>query len=70
MPREQRPAAGDAHAALDDRAGIPPRRHGRTHQATHAGDHQALVDEVLAVTKRAHVSKMGFVGNEYYMNIF
>ena len=29
-----------------------------------------LVDEVLAVTKRAHVSKMGFVGNEYYMNIF
>ena len=29
-----------------------------------------LVDEVLAVTKRAKVSKMGFVGNEYYMNIF
>src|SRR5881398_3644978 len=29
-----------------------------------------LVDEVLAVTKRAHVEKMGFVGNEYYMNIF
>ena len=29
-----------------------------------------LVDEVLAVTKRAHVQKMGFVGNEYYMNIF
>ena len=28
------------------------------------------VDEVLAVTKRAHVQKMGFVGNEYYMNIF
>lgn len=25
-----------------------------------------LVDEVLAVTKRAHVSKMGFVGNEQY----
>ena len=25
-----------------------------------------LVDEVLAVTKRAHVSKMGFVGNESY----
>jgi biopolymer transport protein ExbD len=25
-----------------------------------------LVDEVLAVTKRAHVSKMGFVGNEAY----
>ena len=27
-----------------------------------------LVDEVLAVTKRAHVEKMGFVGNEAYMN--
>ncbi|GAA3891612.1 biopolymer transporter ExbD [Sphingomonas limnosediminicola] len=29
-----------------------------------------IVDEVLAVTKRAHVQKMGFVGNEYYMNVF
>ena len=29
-----------------------------------------VVDEVLAVTKRAHVQKMGFVGNEYYTNIF
>jgi biopolymer transport protein ExbD len=29
-----------------------------------------LVDQVLAVTKKAHVQKMGFVGNEYYMNIF
>ncbi len=29
-----------------------------------------IVDEVLAVTKRAHVQKMGFVGNEYYTNIF
>jgi biopolymer transport protein ExbD len=28
------------------------------------------VDEVLGVTKRAHVQKMGFVGNEYYMNVF
>ena len=26
-----------------------------------------LVDEVLAVTKRAQVEKMGFVGNEAYM---
>jgi len=25
-----------------------------------------LVDEVLAITKKAHVQKMGFVGNEYY----
>ena len=29
-----------------------------------------IVDAVLGVTKRAHVQKMGFVGNEYYMNIF
>jgi biopolymer transport protein ExbD len=29
-----------------------------------------LVDEVLAITKRAHVQKMGFVGNEYYMHVF
>jgi biopolymer transport protein ExbD len=25
-----------------------------------------LVDEVLAVTKRANITKMGFVGNEAY----
>ena len=29
-----------------------------------------VVDQVLAVTKKAHVQKMGFVGNEYYMNVF
>ncbi|WP_425423553.1 ExbD/TolR family protein [Sphingomonas jaspsi] len=29
-----------------------------------------LVDEVLAVTKQAKVSKMGFVGNEAYMSAF
>jgi biopolymer transport protein ExbD len=29
-----------------------------------------LVDEVLATTKRAKVQKMGFVGNEYYQNVF
>ena len=29
-----------------------------------------IVDEVLAVTKKAHIQKMGFVGNEYYMNVF
>ena len=28
------------------------------------------VDEVLAETKRANITKMGFVGNEYYMNVF
>jgi biopolymer transport protein ExbD len=29
-----------------------------------------IVDRVLAVTKKAKVQKMGFVGNEYYMNVF
>lgn len=29
-----------------------------------------LVDQVLAVTKRAHVDKMGFVGNEAYLGTF
>ena len=29
-----------------------------------------LVDEVLAVTKEANVTKMGFVGNEAYMSVF
>jgi biopolymer transport protein ExbD len=29
-----------------------------------------LVDEVLAVTKQARVTKMGFVGNEAYMTVF
>jgi len=29
-----------------------------------------VVDEVLAVTKKANVSKMGFVGNEAYMKVF
>jgi biopolymer transport protein ExbD len=29
-----------------------------------------VVDEVLAVTKRANVTKMGFIGNEAYANDF
>ena len=29
-----------------------------------------VVDQVLAVTKQAHVTKMGFVGNEAYMSVF
>jgi len=29
-----------------------------------------LVDQVLAIAKKANVEKMGFVGNEYYQNIF
>jgi len=27
-----------------------------------------VVDQVLAITKQAHVEKMGFVGNEQYIN--
>jgi biopolymer transport protein ExbD len=30
----------------------------------------ALVDQVLAITKKAHVEKMGFVGNEAYASAF
>jgi biopolymer transport protein ExbD len=29
-----------------------------------------LVDQVMAVTKQAKVTKMGFVGNEAYMTVF
>jgi biopolymer transport protein ExbD len=29
-----------------------------------------IVDEVLAVTKRANITTMGFVGNEYYSREF
>ena len=29
-----------------------------------------IVDDVLAVTKQAKVTKMGFVGNEAYMTVF
>jgi biopolymer transport protein ExbD len=40
------------------------------HLQPEASARYELVDEVLATTKKAHVQKMGFVGNEYYMNIF
>jgi biopolymer transport protein ExbD len=40
------------------------------HLQPEASARYELVDEVLGVTKRAHVQKMGFVGNAYYMNIF
>jgi len=29
-----------------------------------------LVDQVLAIAKKANVEKMGFVGNEYYQDVF
>ena len=38
------------------------------HLQPEAAASYGLVDEVLAVTKRAKVEKMGFVGNEAYMN--
>jgi biopolymer transport protein ExbD len=34
------------------------------------GARYEVVDSVLAVTKRAHVTRMGFVGNEAYANDF
>jgi biopolymer transport protein ExbD len=36
------------------------------HLQPHPNARYELVDEVLAVTKRANVEKMGFVGNEAY----
>jgi biopolymer transport protein ExbD len=40
------------------------------HLQPEATSRYELVDEVLAITKQAHVQKMGFVGNEYYMSVF
>ena len=40
------------------------------HLQPHPEARYALVDEVLAVTKRAQVTAMGFVGNEAYANQF
>jgi len=40
------------------------------HLQPEATSRYELVDEVLAVTKQAHVTKMGFVGNEQYANRF
>jgi biopolymer transport protein ExbD len=40
------------------------------HMQPDATARYVLVDEVLAITKQAHVQKMGFVGNEYYTNVF
>ena len=34
------------------------------------GARYELVDQVLAVTKRAHITRMGFVGNEAYAHDF
>ena len=40
------------------------------HLQPHPEARYALVDEVLAVTKRAEVTAMGFVGNEAYGTVF
>ena len=40
------------------------------HLQPDAGARYELVDEVLAMTKRANVTKMGFVGNEAYRAAF
>ena len=40
------------------------------HLQPEAGARYELVDEVLAITKRANITAMGFVGNEYYANAF
>ncbi len=40
------------------------------HLQPEAGARYALVDELLAITKRAEVEKMGFVGNDAYRTAF
>ncbi len=40
------------------------------HLQPEASARYEVVDQILTVTKKAHVQKMGFVGNEYYMSIF
>ena len=40
------------------------------HLQPHPEARYELVDEVLAITKRANVTAMGFVGNEAYANEF
>jgi biopolymer transport protein ExbD len=39
------------------------------HLRPDAGARYGTVDEVLAIIKRAHVEKFGFVGNEAYANL-
>ena len=52
----------DASAAMDP---VP-----ELHLKPDAGARYALVDEVLAMTKQAGVSSMGFVGNQDYAHAF
>ena len=40
------------------------------HLQPHPEARYEMVDEVLAVTKRANITAMGFVGNEAYVNAF
>jgi len=40
------------------------------HLQPHPDARYEVVDEVLAVTKRANITAMGFVGNEAYANAF
>ena len=40
------------------------------HLQPHPDARYEMVDEVLAVTKRANITAMGFVGNEAYVNAF
>jgi biopolymer transport protein ExbD len=40
------------------------------HLQPHPDARYEMVDEVLAVTKRANITAMGFVGNEAYANAF
>ena len=61
-------AASDATLAATLRASEQMRPQPELHLRPDAFARYERVDEVLAMTKRARVQKMGFVGNDAYMN--
>ena len=60
----QRISKADLAAALAMTTGMEPQP--ELQLQPQADARWELVDEVLAITKRAHVTRMGFVGNEEY----
>lgn len=61
-------ALGDLPAALGTLAALRPEPLLEVHP--HPDAPYARVDEVLALTRRANVARMGFVGNEDYARAF
>ena len=61
-------AADDATLMATLRASVAMRPQPELHLRPDAMARYERVDEVLAMTKRAEITRMGFVGNEAYMN--